>query len=298
MDEKAEQKAAGSKRDEALVERLFRRVLDRVGAVVDRKLGREFETQTGFTTSRLIERMNHLIDERVREDPRRGRIAPHHLKLKIEWGTHSEAPPDTIKELEHEVLAAAINHINDQRLRTLAPVNVETIVDIFTTGIAVDPTYGEFEDELKQEDEAQRREAEGLSADVPKADLPHHDVLLHVREHPLFVREARDIVCEVPISITQAALGSELEVPTLEGTARVKIPAGTQSGQVFRLKGQGIPDLNGYGRGDELVRVLVETPKKLSARQRDLLEEFARLSGEEVHPLSKSFLEKVKSVLG
>jgi len=78
----------------------------------------------------------------------------------------------------------------------------------------------------------------------------------------------------------------------------VKIPAGTQSGQVFRLKGQGIPDLNGYGRGDELVRVLVETPKKLSARQRDLLEEFARLSGEEVHPLSKSFLEKVKSVLG
>src|SRR5256885_2143847 len=75
-------------------------------------------------------------------------------------------------------------------------------------------------------------------------------VLLHVREHPLFVREGRDIVCEVPISITQAALGTEMEVPTLEGTARVKIPAGTQSAQVFRLKGQGIPDLNGYGRGD------------------------------------------------
>ena len=123
-------------------------------------------------------------------------------------------------------------------------------------------------------------------------------VLLRVREHPLFVREGRDIVCEVPISITQAALGTEMEVPTLEGTARVKIPASTQSGQVFRLKGQGIPDLNGYGRGDELVRVVVETPKKLSARQRELLEEFARLSGEEVHPLSKSFLDKVKSVLG
>ncbi|TMA60076.1 MAG: molecular chaperone DnaJ [Deltaproteobacteria bacterium] len=123
-------------------------------------------------------------------------------------------------------------------------------------------------------------------------------VLLHVREHPLFVREGRDIVCEVPISITQAALGTEMEVPTLEGTARVKIPAGTQSAQVFRLKGQGIPDLNGYGRGDELVRILVETPKKLSSRQRELLEEFARLAGEEVHPLSKSFLDKVKSVLG
>src|SRR5919199_270375 len=182
MDEKAEQKAAaGGKRDEALVERLFRRVLDRVGAVVDRKLGREFETQAGFTTSRLIERMNRLIDERVREDPRHGRIAPHHLKLKIEWGTHSEAPPDTIKELEHEVLAAAINHINDQRYRTLAPVNIETVVDIFTTGIAVDPTYGEFEDELRQADEARRREAEGLTPDVPKADLGHHDVVLNVR---------------------------------------------------------------------------------------------------------------------
>jgi molecular chaperone DnaJ len=87
-------------------------------------------------------------------------------------------------------------------------------------------------------------------------------------------------------------------VPTLDGAAKVKIPAGTQSGQVFRLKGRGIPELNGYGRGDQVVRVLVETPRKLSARQRELLEEFARLSGEEVHPLSKSFLEKVKSMLG
>src|SRR5438874_204667 len=110
MTEKAEQKPSGAKRDEALVERLFRRVLDRVGAVVDRKLGRELETQNGFTTSRLIERMTKLIDERVRRDEQRGRIAPHYLKLKIEWGTHSEAPPDTIKELEHEVLAAAIDH--------------------------------------------------------------------------------------------------------------------------------------------------------------------------------------------
>ena len=76
------------------------------------------------------------------------------------------------------------------------------------------------------------------------------------------------------------------------------VPAGTQSGQVFRLKGRGIPDLGGYGRGDEVVRVLVETPRKLSAQQRELIEEFARISGEEVHPLSKSFLEKVKSMLG
>src|SRR5438874_3326001 len=123
-------------------------------------------------------------------------------------------------------------------------------------------------------------------------------VVLSVREHPLFAREGSDVVCEVPLSFAQAALGAEIDVPTLDGPARVKIPAGTQSGHVFRLKGRGIPDLNGYGRGDEIIRVVVETPRKLSPRQRELLEEVARLSGEEVHPLSKSFLEKVKSMLG
>jgi molecular chaperone DnaJ len=123
-------------------------------------------------------------------------------------------------------------------------------------------------------------------------------VVLHVREHPLFVRDGSDIVCDVPVSFAQAALGAEVEVPTLEGTTKVKVPAGVQSGQVLRLRGRGIPDLNGYGRGDEIVRIVVETPRRLSARQRELLEEFARLSGEEVHPLSKSFLEKVKSMLG
>jgi molecular chaperone DnaJ len=112
------------------------------------------------------------------------------------------------------------------------------------------------------------------------------------------VREGTDVVCEVPVSFTQAALGGEIEVPTLQGTTTVKVPPGTQSGQVFRLKSRGIPDLNGYGRGDEIVRIMVETPRKLSPRQRELLEEFAKLAGEEVHPLSKSFLEKVKSMLG
>jgi molecular chaperone DnaJ len=76
------------------------------------------------------------------------------------------------------------------------------------------------------------------------------------------------------------------------------VPAGTQSGNLFRLRGRGVPDLNGYGTGDEIVRVVVETPRKLTARQRELLEEFAKLSGEDVHPLSKSFFDKVKSMLG
>jgi hypothetical protein len=144
------------KREEALPERLLRRVLENVGDVVDRKFGRTVEPKGGLTTSQLIERMKKLIDERVRDEGRKGRIAPHFLKLKIEWGTHSEAPPEIIKELEHEVLAAAIDHVNDHRYRTMAPMKVETEVDIFTTGISVDPTFGEFEEELRQADEARR----------------------------------------------------------------------------------------------------------------------------------------------
>jgi molecular chaperone DnaJ len=129
----------------------------------------------------------------------------------------------------------------------------------------------------------------------PSGDLY---VVLDVEEHTIFTREGTDLVCVVPVSIAQAALGTEIEVPTLDGSAKVKVPAGTQSGQMFRLRGRGVPDLGGYGKGDELVRIVVETPKKLTARQRELLEEFARIAGEDVHPMSKSFLDKVKSMLG
>jgi molecular chaperone DnaJ len=104
-------------------------------------------------------------------------------------------------------------------------------------------------------------------------------------------------VCDVPISFVQASLGTEIDVPTLDGKAKVKVAAGTQSGQVFRLRGRGIPHLGGYGKGDQLVRVAVETPRKLSARQRELLEEFGRVSGEDVHPRTKNFFDKVKSIL-
>ncbi len=123
-------------------------------------------------------------------------------------------------------------------------------------------------------------------------------VVLRVREHPLFRREGVDVLCEVPISFTQAALGAEIEVPTLEGKVKLKIPAGTQSGTVLRLRGKGVPELQGHGRGDQLVRILVEVPRKLSQKQRELLEEFARLSGEEVHPLAKGFFEKMKEIFG
>jgi molecular chaperone DnaJ len=140
-----------------------------------------------------------------------------------------------------------------------------------------------------------RGEGEAGAAGGPSGDLY---VVIRVTEHPLFRREENDVICEHPLSFPQAALGVDIEVPTLEGKVRMRIPPGTQSGAAFRLKGKGIPDLHGYGRGDHLVRVIIETPRKLTARQRELLEEFAGISGEEVHPLSKGFLEKVKEMFG
>jgi hypothetical protein len=168
------------RREEALPERLLRRVLESMGDVVDRKFGRAVAPRGGLTTSQLTERMKRLIDERVRDEGRKGRLAPHHLKLKVEWGTHSEAPPEILKELEHEIIAAAIDHINDHRYRTLAPVAVETEVDIFTTGISVDPTFGEFEEELQREDEAKRGEAGGKNRQQLSPSIPDVKIIARV----------------------------------------------------------------------------------------------------------------------
>lgn len=123
-------------------------------------------------------------------------------------------------------------------------------------------------------------------------------VVLSVREHPLFARDGSNIVCEIPITFPEAALGAEIEVPTLGGKVMMKVPAGTQSGSVFRLKGKGVTDPRGYGRGDQLVRVLVEVPRSLTPHQRELLTEFARDLHKEVNPLSKGFFDKVKEMFG
>jgi hypothetical protein len=179
MNKDKEEQKPGRERKEALPERLLRRVFEGMGAVVDRGLGRSNTQQGGLTTSALIERMKHLIDERARlEDGQR--IAPHHLKLKVEWGTHSEAPPEIIQELEHEVIAAAIDYINDNRYTTLAPVSIESEVDIFTSGISVDPTFGEFEEQLREQDEAKRREQELGSPLIPHSHLSQVNITARV----------------------------------------------------------------------------------------------------------------------
>ena len=123
-------------------------------------------------------------------------------------------------------------------------------------------------------------------------------VVIHVAEHPVFQREEDNLYCDVPISFVTATLGGEIKVPTLEGQAALKIPAGTQSGSVFKLRGKGIAELNTKVRGDLLTRVVVEVPSKLNAEQRGKLEEFAALCGEENAPIHKSFFEKAKEFFG
>jgi molecular chaperone DnaJ len=121
-------------------------------------------------------------------------------------------------------------------------------------------------------------------------------VRVRVRAHPLFHREGPDIRVTIPVSFPQVVLGSQIDVPTLEGRVKMKIPPGTQSGKTFRLRGKGIEVLGGAGKGDQLVQVVVEVPEKISGRQRKLIEELANEFGEDVHPQQKSFLDKLRGL--
>ncbi len=139
-------------------------------------------------------------------------------------------------------------------------------------------------------------EGEGGIRGGPPGDLY---VVVHIREHPFFTREGAHLYCTLPITFVQAALGGEVDVPTLEGTAKLQIPPGTQNGQVLRLKGRGMPSLHGRGRGDACYRVVVEVPTRLTARQRELLEEFERASrGTDQGPLVSNFLESLRKLFG
>ncbi len=123
-------------------------------------------------------------------------------------------------------------------------------------------------------------------------------VVLHVKDHAFFEREGKDLYCVLPISFSQAALGAEIQVPTLEGQQALKIPEGTQTATKFKLKNKGVPVLNGRGRGDLFVEVKVQTPAKLSKRQRELLEELHGTLAVENAPVSRSLLNKVKEIFG
>ncbi|MDH7500498.1 MAG: DnaJ C-terminal domain-containing protein, partial [candidate division NC10 bacterium] len=123
-------------------------------------------------------------------------------------------------------------------------------------------------------------------------------VQIEVFPHPLFVREGSDLICEVPISYTQAALGGEIEIPTLDGVHRLHVPPGTPSGKTFRLKGKGLPHLRGHGRGDQQVRLVIKVPTKLSARERELLEELAAIERDAHQGDPKGIFDRIKEKWG
>jgi molecular chaperone DnaJ len=123
-------------------------------------------------------------------------------------------------------------------------------------------------------------------------------VVLHVKEHPFFVREGNDLHCAVPLSVTQAAVGAEIKVPTLEGEHTLKIPDGTQPGTTFRIRNKGVPVLNGHGKGDLYVEVRVQIPTKLNKRQKELLQELETTAKVDNQPLVRSLLGRVKDMFG
>jgi molecular chaperone DnaJ len=129
---------------------------------------------------------------------------------------------------------------------------------------------------------------------------PAGDIIVVIEEedHHIFTRHGDDIICEQALTFSQAALGDEIEVPILGGNTTLKIPSGTQSGKIFRLHGKGIPHLNGYGRGDQLIRVLVITPTKLSSEEKELLKKLGAIQKSRPMNVDKSFFEKLRQTLG
>ncbi len=129
---------------------------------------------------------------------------------------------------------------------------------------------------------------------------PRGDLFCYVRvkAHPFYMRDGNNLVVTVPISFTQAALGATIDVPSLEGTKQFKIPSGTQHGNIFRIKNQGLPDLRTKQRGDELIRVAIEIPRHLSGDQKKLLQAFAETEDKNVMPESKGFFDKIKDYFG
>jgi molecular chaperone DnaJ len=146
------------------------------------------------------------------------------------------------------------------------------------------------------EGQAVRIPGEGEAGEngAPAGDLHCY---IAVRQHPIFTRHGNDLVCQVPISFTLAALGGRIEAPTLLGSEDLDVPAGTQHGEVFKMKGKGLPDVRTGRHGDELVQVMVEIPKKLNEKQKALLRELAALEDGSAMPQRKGFVDKLKQAI-
>jgi molecular chaperone DnaJ len=146
-------------------------------------------------------------------------------------------------------------------------------------------------------DEGQRLKLSG-QGDAGTNGGPSGDlyVLIHIQEHEFFKRDEYDVLCEVPISFSQAALGCEIEVPTLGGRVAMKIPDGTQAGQKMKLRNKGVTKLGGYGFGDQIITIHVETPAKLNKEQRELFQRLSEMEQNSSNPMTKGFFNRVKEL--
>jgi molecular chaperone DnaJ len=146
------------------------------------------------------------------------------------------------------------------------------------------------------EGQAVRVAGEGEPGDegAPNGDLHCY---IAIKPHPIFSRHHNDLICQVPISFTQAALGGSIEVPTLRGSEQLQLSAGVQHGEILKLKGKGLPDIRSGKPGDEVVQLLIEIPRKLTEKQKALLQEFAGTEQMDHLPQKKGFLEKLKEAL-
>ena len=138
-------------------------------------------------------------------------------------------------------------------------------------------------------------EGSGGANGAPPGDLY---VLVRIREHEIFVRDGADLYCDLPVAFPQLALGVEVEIPVLNGTAKLRIPPGSQPNQILRLKGKGMPHLRQRGHGDACYRLILEVPQKLNSKQREALLAFEAASKAERGPLALAFLERMKKLLG
>ena len=193
-------------------------------------------------------------------------------KKKVVKKTHKVKKGDVkVESWGHKTYSGAVKVEQKKRVKKKIKVKIPAGVD---TGIR-----------LRVSDEGDAGDKGG-----PRGDLY---VVIYVKEHDFFQRHDNDIYCSVKVNFTQAVFGSEIDVPVIDGKTKLKIPTGTESGKIFRLKQKGVPRLmSGSGRGDQLVKVSVDVPKRLTDKQKNILSEFAKTLGEKKQ--AKSFLEKVK----
>lgn len=179
-----------------------------------------------------------------------------------------------IKEVQRSIFGQFVNVSECDNCHGTGKVPEEKCNDCGGTGIKKEKVKKKIKIPAGIESEQRMRVSGGGEAAPNGGEYGDLYVDIYVKPHELFERVDNNIVCEVPISFATAVLGGEIEVPTLEDKTKIKIPSGTQTGKVFRLKDKGIPSLHGYGRGDELVKVFVEIPTNLNETQKKLLKDF------------------------